>query len=704
MAEPTSPAPTSRPESRAETRWLGAVLLLLLGLAAWMLTRSWHASILDRYEFRQLQTGLSIFWMQQEGLKLDYLTPLFGPPWTIPMEFPTYQWTVTLLANLTSLPLEQAGRLVSLLAYAAMLPAVYGLLEVAGLARSRRWLVLAVVLVTPVYLFYPRTVMIESMALCLTVWFLFALHRMLGTRQWGWFAATCGFGLFAALTKITTFAVYGVPAAALTLAAAGRAGRGEGKFRAGPAFRPMMLAAVPAALALGATLWWIARGDAIKHSNPFTGFLASTELRQWNYGAPGLRLELSFWLTLVKNITECVLSEGALALGLLAATFATPAARRVALVCLAGFATGPLVFANLYHVHDYYYTANALLLTGAVGLLVASAWDNPRLTGTARWVLLIVVLLAQYRAFDRSYHFYYWKEAPPPPAMPDVIRATTPADGVLLMYGWDWDPLIPYYAQRRTLMVPDRRDDDLEVLETILAKLPPRQVSALLIRRDPRRPHHLEFMRHRIARFNLAPTPFATSDAGELYLPADAIPAAAGSVRGRSFGKVTLNILPPDGSDEGNLKVNDISALDFPSTSPRPAAARSQFGISLGTDGNQRPIINAHPDSELTFAPPPGARHLRAEFGLTETAYAPGAAATTDGVTVEILEVRPDGLRQLLFRRTLNPAEVPADRGLQGVTIEPGTPFIGTLLFRITPGPRQNAVNDWAYWGRIDIR
>ena len=704
MPEPGSPAEPPAPGRRAEERWLGAVLLLLLGVAAWMLTSSWHASILDRYEFRQLQTAISIFWLKQEGLRLDYLTPLFGPPWTIPMEFPTYQWGVTLLSNLTGMELEPAGRLVGILFYAAMLPAVYGLLEIAELARSRRWLVLAVVVGTPVYLFYPRTVMIESTALCLTVWFLYALHRMLAQPRWGWFAATCGFGLLAALTKITTFAVYGVPAAALTLAAIRRAGRRDGPFRLAAAARPALLAAVPAALALGATLWWVARGDALKHSNPFTGFLASTELHRWNYGWLGLRLEPSFWMQMVKNITENVLSEGAIALGVLAATFATPRARRVALVCLAGFFAGPLVFANLYHVHDYYYTANALLLTGAAGLLLASAWDNPRLTAGARWTMLLVVLLLQYRAFDRSYHYYYYKAAPPPPDMPAVIRATTPADGVLLMYGWDWDPLIPYYAQRRTIMVPDRRDDDLDVLETILQKLPPRRVTALLLRHDPRRPHYLEFMRHRIARFNLAPTPFATSDAGDLYLTADAIPAAAESVRGRANGNVTINVQPPAAADEEKLPVNDIAALDFSMTSPRPTGARSRFGISIGTGSDRRPVINAHPDSELTFTPPPGATRILAEFGITETAYQLGAATTTDGVTVEILEIQPNGLRQLLFRRTLDPVNVPGDRGRQSVTLDPAGPFRGSLVFKITPGPKNNLVNDWAYWGRIEIR
>jgi hypothetical protein len=704
MTQPGLPKESPPPERRSEERWLGAVLLLMAGIAAWMLTSSWHASILDRYEFRQLQTALSIFWMKQEGLRLDYLTPLFGPPWTIPMEFPIYQWCVTLLTNLTGMELEQAGRLTGILFYAAMLPAVYGLLDIVGLPRARRWLVLAVVLGTPVYLFYPRTVMIESTALCFSVWFLYALHRTLTKNHWGWFAAACLLGLLAALTKITTFAIYAVPAAALTLAAIRRAGWREGKFRPAETMRPALLAAVPVALALGATLWWIARSDVIKHSNPFTGFLASTELQRWNYGGLGLRFEASFWMQLVKNITENVLSEGALALGVLCATFASPAARRVALVCLAGFFAGPLVFANLYHVHDYYYSANALLLTGAVGLLLASAWDNPRLTAGSRWALLLVVLILQYRAFDRSYHYYYWKEAPPPPEIATIVRETTPADGVLLVYGWDWNPLLPYYAQRRAIMVPDRRDDDLDVLETILQQLPPRRVTALLIRRDPTRPHHPEFIRQRIARFLLSPIPFATSEDGELYLTEDNITTAAKRMGGRTFGKVTLNLEPPARPDEDQLPVNDLSGLEFPMTSPRPTGARSRFGISLGTDENQRPIINAHPDSELSFTPPPGATRIRAEFGLAEAAYRPGAPAVTDGVTVEILEVLPNGFRRLLFRRNLNPATVPGDRGLQGITLDPAGPFSGTLVFKITPGPNNNYVNDWAHWGRIEIR
>ena len=56
-----------------------------------MMALSWNASLLDRYEFRQIQTALSTFWIVQAGWQWDYLLPLFGPPWSVPMEFPTYQ-------------------------------------------------------------------------------------------------------------------------------------------------------------------------------------------------------------------------------------------------------------------------------------------------------------------------------------------------------------------------------------------------------------------------------------------------------------------------------------------------------------------------------------------------------------------------------------------------------------------------------------
>ena len=95
---------------------------------------------------------------------------------------------------------------------------------------------------------------------------------------------------------------------------------------------------------------------------------------------------------------------------------------------------------------------------------------------------------------------------------------------------------------------------------------------------------------------------------------------------------------------------------------------------------------------------------IEAEFGILDTAYAPGGTATTDGVGFEIYEIRPDGLRRDLFHRELDPAHVAADRGLQTLSLKGLGPFTGRIVFKTTPGPKNNLVNDWAYWSRIILK
>ncbi|MCF7760824.1 MAG: glycosyltransferase family 39 protein [Cephaloticoccus sp.] len=702
MDEPPYQSGNQTPEHSPRSLGLVWVFLLMAGVAGWMLSRSWHASILDRYEFRQLQTALSIFWTAQDGFHLAYLTPLFGPPWSIPMEFPTYQWCVSVIVRLGLMEVEPAGRLVSILFYAATLPAIYGLLGLAQLSPSRRLLVLAVILSTPVYLFYTRTVMIETTALCFSVWYLLAFSRTLSTGKAGWFIATCLFALLAALTKITTFAVYAAPAAMLALAALrqrlkasppGSKWRGTG--------RSVLVSALPMLLALGLTWWWVAFGDAIKHSNPYTGFLASTELQHWNYGTLALRLDPSFWVHLWQNITQNLLSEGALVLGLVAFTFARPVARRIALVCLGGFFTGPLVFANLYHVHDYYYTANALLLTGATGLLLASAWDNPRLTAGSRWLMLTLLLLLQYRAFDSGYYYYYWKAAPPPPDLAVIMRETIPPDGVVLISGDDWNPLLPYYAQRCALMVAGGRDNEFEVLNDVLARLSPQRITAMVLVGAKLR-HQTSLIQERVQRFGLSPKPFATSDDADLYLPADDIPLAAAHFNDRHFTSARVLISPNTKLSMSPEVTQDWHGQAFPGFSPAPLRSRSQFGLNAGTV-EDLPAILAHAPSELYFQPPANAHNFSAVVGLAPSAYAEPLPAASDGVVVEIFEQQPNGLRRSLLQRSLTPATKAQDRGPQKLTYENGQPFAGELVFTLSPGPANNPAYDQAYWADIDI-
>jgi len=688
------------PPDRNSDRPITIFFVGLALVALWELTRSWYASILDRYEFRQLQTALSTYWMARDGWHFDYVTPLFGPPWSIPMEFPIYQMCVAALSGATGMPLEQAGRLTSIFFFAAALPAVYDLLALAGLKSSRRLVVLSIILTTPVYLFYARTFMIETAALCFALWFLCLLRRSLVTPHWGWTLGATIMAVLAALTKITTFAVFCTPAAIM---AGWLLFRPVETTRTGSfIFLRMLAAAVPVATALALGYAWVVHGDAVKHSNPFTGFLTSTDLRRWNYGVPGLRFDPSFWRHAQETVFQFVLGEGGLALGLFCATLASRAARWTALASLAGFFTGPLIFTNLYHIHDYYYAANAILLTGAAGILIASAWDNERLPAAARWVALVVVVFLQLFSFDRGYGTYHWRAAPAPPDLGTIIRDTVPAEGVVVIYGADWNPLLPYYSERRALMVPGERENETAVLEQIIARLPPRKIAAMVTVGDKFR-HRPDFIRERAARFGLSPRVFASGGDSDLYLPESAVAPAARSLADRHFTSARVLVAPATTQPATDAKEQDLAGTTFGMASPAPVRARSKFGVSVGmVEG--REVINAHAPSELFFNPPGGANHITAIVGLPAAAYAQPAPAATDGIDVEIFEQQPDGLRRSLFRRSLAPAANAADRGPQQIEVDNGGPFSGQLVFSIGPGPAGNITDDWAYWARIEIR
>ena len=63
-------------------------------------TLGWKSLNLPGCEFRQTQTAVSAFFIQREhNFSLAYPTPVLGKPWSIPLEFPLYQWTVVVVSD-----------------------------------------------------------------------------------------------------------------------------------------------------------------------------------------------------------------------------------------------------------------------------------------------------------------------------------------------------------------------------------------------------------------------------------------------------------------------------------------------------------------------------------------------------------------------------------------------------------------------------
>jgi hypothetical protein len=66
------------------------------------------------------------------------------------------------------------------------------------------------------------------------------------------------------------------------------------------------------------------------------------------------------------------------------------------------------------------------------------------------------------------------------------IKGLTKPDDVLLILGFDWSPVIPYYCERRALMVPATQQVELiRHPDAFTNRVNPAQIGALIIRVRP---------------------------------------------------------------------------------------------------------------------------------------------------------------------------------------------------------------------------
>lgn len=108
-----------------------------------------------------------------------------------------------------------------------------------------------------------------------------------------------------------------------------------------------------------------------------------------------------------------------------------------------------------------------------------------------------------------------------------------------------------------------------------------------------------------------------------------------------------------------------------------------------------------HAPGSLTVKVPRGATQVRVTYGINPDAYA--AAPFTDGATFEMLWKQ--GTREeVVFRRSLNPLDVSADRG--ALSFDGALPETGVdgalLVLKTIPG--QTTTKDWTCWGVPDFR
>lgn len=686
-----------------------AIVLFSLALAfhAWGASVGWSNLNLPGCEFRQTQTAISAFFIQRENnFSLAYPTPVLGKPWSIPMEFPLYQWTVVVVSNTTGMALTQAGRAVTLACFYLGLPAVYLLLLRLGLTRARALIVLGVVVGCPLYIYYGRSFLIETMAWMFGAWFLLGYVKAVEKRSLAWWTLATVAGVGVGLVKITTFICFLMPAFAWTLVWFWQDFRqNKGRARTIALARRFAWCALSVAISFAVAYWWIKYSDAIKAKSVAGAFLQSDGLSSYNFGV-GVRFAPEIWRRHWAVLFYEIASVPVLiACGVFALLFA----RRwwwVILALIGFFFAVQIVFPILYAWHEYYYVANAMLLMVAMGLALCGLLES-RLPRVLAWLLIVAVYAAQATTYAT---FYYTGQKGVSPGGSDLtlaLRQVTDPDDVLIIAGDDWSSMIPYFAQRRAYMVRRNLERTWDIIMPAFDALRGESVTALVLYGDQR--NNEDFRKAALERFHIDPRPVFTWGEATVYLKKE-LRAEAGPV----LQKIPNITIMPDvmGAEEDILKKEILVAglpggfqRRFDRMSPKPWKYYTTFGIQPFIFEN-RNYYSVHPDSRLWFKAAAGERKMTIEVMIWPEAYAESVKAPdrSDGVEIKVWVVQSNGERHEAGSRQLNPRDNPSDRGLIKIEMNFPLPENADIELAVLPGPRGSYARDWTMLGDVVIK
>ncbi len=695
------PAPVARLPSPIESRCFFALFILALLFNFWGVRVGWESKNLPGGEFRQAQTALSAYWIKAENdFSLAYPTPVLGKPWSVPMEFPLYQWTVVITGKLTGWGLTKAGRAVSIACFYLALPAVFLLLRRWNVAPGRRWLVLAVVVTCPLYIFYTRAFLIETMALMFSLWFWVAFERAVAGRSRGWLVVAVLAGTGAGLVKVTTFLLYLLPAGWWAVTRLWAARKHEWKTELA-----WMAGAV--ALPFAATLWWLRFADATKALNPLGIAFTSTGLRDFNLGTTATRFSSELWAAKAHIVGGQLTSLPVLLLCGLLVPLAARTRWREIVACGFFFASVLVIFPVLYTHHDYYYVANTALLLIGVGLVLVALAES----SVPRWLVglaVVAVLGGQMWRYQEHYFPEQNHLSSGGSSLTRSLQALTRPDEVIVVIGQDWNSMTAYYAQRRAVMLREDIARDAERVERVLAKLEGHKIGALVVHG---RPDGRQWLIDRAEIRGLAREPLYVWRDAQVFLPQARHTESLYTLLDNNFHEIRLAPGVVVSQENMSAKWQEVAALrhwqraPFHGMHPAPVRFFASFGPALDGSSGQ-PLYGAHPVTRLVFSLPAGPHTLRSSLQMSVDAYRMDwpDSETTDGVEVSLFGLGPNEERRLLATRHFDPRRNQKDRGNQRpLEFSFLLPAAGEVELFFGPGPSGKDTRDWIQLGPLKI-
>ncbi len=688
--------------SRRESVFLVLLFTAAVIYSGWNISYHWTMGFMSGHEFRQAQTAITSYYIDKDNnFSLRYETPIVGKPWAaVLLEVPFYEWAVVGLSRATGWPHVVAARTITATCFYLTLPAVWLLLGRLGVPRVRRLLPLALILSAPVYIYYSRAFLMDSMALMCSAWWLAAFVRTMDTRRWPWLALAIVAGTVATLIKSAVWAAWLVPGAgygAWLLWCDLRAREGWRRPLA-----TILWGLATVVVAFGFLRAWIAYTDPIKAAHASAWIFTSKNLALGNWGLFDLKAIIGggVWRLLMQCWEQAIMSRWVIGVWLIAG-LCLPTVRWHVLGAGGAFFIAQLLFPFAYAYQDYYYYACAAFLCVAVGFTLLGLMDS-RLP---RWVVLLAVAVpfaAQVRAYWQDYRVgqAIWHTGGYP--FTDVLRNSTPKHSVIVVAGADWAAMTPLYAQRKALMIRNGLEYDRPYLERAFSELADEEVSALVVVDKVR--SNRGFVEFATARLNMdASGPTFSYTTADIYISRPYAKLIQLRLRDRSRYpelKLPANVLTEMKDNERVAISPEQGKNEFQNIEPAPYQVAFQFGLGW-FEFNNKAVLSAHPESDLWIKPPANTKQITWAYGMFDSAFA-NPNEHTDGVEFLIYGELPDGPTRLLYRRLLDPFANPADRGGQQAIV-PYVPLPEENL-RFSTRPNGTSAFDWTYTATIKVQ
>ena len=440
----------------AQPRWVSLFFLAVIVASIPLRVPQIGQPLQGWHRFRQTQTAITVWSFTENGVHpLGYQTPVLGPPWRIPMEFPSFQMTAALGVGF-GLDIDTSCRLTNLFFFYLCAALLFILCRILAPGSRVAELAVAFFCWMPFNIYWSAQSMIDFAAVAFALGYAVAFAKwMEAPTRFPYFPAALAAGTLAYLTKVTTMVAFVPLIGTLILVVVLREIRSAGSIATFVRMRPKFLAGVTV-LVLAPVLFeqaWLIYCDHVKAGSPFTAWLTSGNLGHWTFGSLEQRLDPGYWKIIGNRLGFALppfLLTALSVLGFASLRLQDPRGRAIILAAVTGVVAPIAVFFNLYAVHDYYLMA----VTAPLAIVVGFGGNHLLFQLLGKHPVSVVCLLAVV-AYISTRVIY-----PPPEALTIHeyrlamhLREITEPEELIVVAEKDWNPFILYHARRRGFML-----------------------------------------------------------------------------------------------------------------------------------------------------------------------------------------------------------------------------------------------------------